>query len=657
MKNTLPLCIVLIALLGAGDASAFRDEDCPSDNISDVHNDPVVQEALKDMWRDSQGGTPQEHEEGAWVYQCQTVNSDGSIHYQTVVVRWPHGDEHSVTPTPPDTGGGCRLVAYMHTHPGVGRDDPRSDDDWNNNHASPSDRTFAEQWGIGGIIRWGIGDNTTDIHFGADEPTSPSWECGTPAGSGTGGSHGDPHVRTLDGYTYDNQAIGDFQLLTAAAGDFEIQVRQQPYHSLRTASVNEVLAVRDGGDRIIWKLAEADPMVNGKRQPIPAGAELRLRGHGVIRHVGDDYVLFTSTGDRVTVTPAAEGLDFFVRLAAKRRGAVRGLLGNGDGDPDNDLVTIDGKLVTLYSTDKADASGPIYKPFANSWRVPADRSMLSPPFVVPAKVDLLSFPYPEVPVTPERVAAAEKTCRAAGITDSIALDTCVSDAVATGSDTFTASSVRAEKMNPPPAAVAPGATATPDQELIGVVDAQHPSASYKLALKAGTYFFDARGSRDTSWSVKGPDGVEVLDANQAKFMGEYPARLTLPAGAYTIQLSAQTDAGRGRFRFRIRTVPVAAAAPLALGVDAAGRIAAVGEEHRYLLKLRAGHYDFRSLGSDNVAWSLSKSNGDELFDSTQQQSMEDLLNFEVPADGTYTLTIRGREAVGIGGYRVRVAQK
>jgi len=632
---------------------------CPSDNVNDVIQDPRVREAMDQMWRDSHEGQPDEHEEGAWVYQCQMSNGDGTYRYYTLVQRWPHGTISSAPPSPMQADGNCRLVAYIHTHPGVGEKDPDSNDDFDNDHPSPADKQFADQYGVPGILRYGHGaDETYDFPFGGlDEPRAPTWDCPEAAASGSGGSMGDPHMRTLDGYTYDFQAIGDFFLLTSAAGDLEIQVRQQPYHNLRTAAINNALAVRDGQNRIVWTTAAAGPTVNGSATTVPAGADVSLPGHTVLRRSGDDDILFTAMGDRVTVTPSADGLDFSVRIARRRRGTVRGLLGNGDGDPDNDLATADGRSVTLSSSDKEDATGPVYAPFGNSWRVPAGQSLFTPAFTPPPGVDVRAFPYAAEEVTPERRAAARRACADHGITDALALDSCTFDTIATGSPAFMASAARAERADPPPPPIAPGAAAFPDREFTGAVDASHPTASYTLALQAGTYFFDARGSRGTAWSVRGPARAEVLDANQAAFMGEYPARVTLPRGTYTIAVSAQANVDRGRYRFRVRTVPVSPPRALGVGAEASGQIAAVGEEHRYQLNLRPGRYDFRSLAADNVRWSLTAPNGDELFDASQQESMEDVRDFAVDQRGTFTLTVRGRGMIGLGSYRVTVVGK
>jgi len=649
----------LAAILALAAAIGVRaDGICPSDAINDVMVDPRVREAMDQMWTDSHEGQPDEHEEGAWVYQCQMSNGDGTYRYYTMVQRWPHGTIASAPPSPMQADGNCRLVAYIHTHPGVGEKDPDSNDKFDNDHPSPADKQFADQYGVPGILRYGRGDETYDFSFGGlDAPRAPTWDCPEASASGSGGSMGDPHVRTLDGYTYDFQAIGDFSLLTTAAGDLEIQVRQQPYRDLRTAAVNSALAVRDGPNRIVWTTATGGPTVNGRPAPVAAGADLSLPGHTVLRRSGDDDIVFTAMGDRVTVTRSAEGLDFSVRIAARRRGKVRGLLGNGDGDPDNDLVTSDGRLITISSADKDEANAPVYTPFGNSWRVQAGQSMFTPAFAPPAGVDLRAFPYPADEPTPERRAAARKECAAHGVADPLALDNCVFDVVATGTSAFIASAARAERVDRVPPPPATGIPAAPDREFTGAVDAAHPTATYTLALDAGTYFFDARGSRDTAWSVRGPGRAQVLDANQAAFMGEYPARLTLARGTYTVAVSPQPNVDRGRYRFRVRTVPVPPARALALGTEVAGRIGAVGEEHRFQLGLRAGRYDFRSLAADNVRWSLTSPNGEELFDVSQQESMEDVRDLAIGGNGTFTLTIRGRGMVGLGAYRVMVVAK
>lgn|SRR5574341_777027 len=81
-----------------------------------ILNDPVVCDALKQAWLDSQPGITGGHEEGGFILRDET----GKI----TVARWPRGEQDAIqTPPHPD----CRIdegeiVATFHTHPNTGPD-------------------------------------------------------------------------------------------------------------------------------------------------------------------------------------------------------------------------------------------------------------------------------------------------------------------------------------------------------------------------------------------------------------------------------------------------------------------------------------------------------------------------------------------------------
>ena len=122
------------------------------------------------------------------------------------------------------------------------------------------------------------------------------------------GSDGDPHLYTFDRRFYSFQAVGEFVLVK---GDgMEIQVRQQPFEDSTTVSVNTAVAVSVAGQK---------RMISGAGQ-----AEW-------------------PDGSAMWVTPiGAYGLRVQVLLADARKGKVSGLLGNYDGDKDNDVDLTEG---------------------------------------------------------------------------------------------------------------------------------------------------------------------------------------------------------------------------------------------------------------------------------------------------------------------------
>ena len=229
------IALFLLALQVVASPSSAQGA-CPSAQVDDVLNDPRVQEALDQAWRDSMEGTDAEHEEGGWIQQCRSENViTHEMRYYTQVLRWPPGDvDSSGPPYAPRQNETCRTVASFHTHPGPAYGAPGSDG-YHNERPSGEDYLSAASDGVPGIIRYGSGSDTTDFTYNygtiGDEPREPGWSC--PETRPPAHGFGDPHMQTLDGLLYDFMAIGDFVLTTARAGDFEIQARLQPFGTRR----------------------------------------------------------------------------------------------------------------------------------------------------------------------------------------------------------------------------------------------------------------------------------------------------------------------------------------------------------------------------------------------------------------------------------------
>jgi hypothetical protein len=554
------MAAALIGLLASPWAASAQG--CPSDNVSDVLKDPRVQEALADAWADSHEGQPDEHEEGGWIYQCRMSNGDGTFRYYTDPRRWPPGSIDGIHSTPsrpsdPD----CRLVADFHTHPGGGvtadgRPENPGADGPHNWEASPEDRRESAENGIPGIIRYGSGDHTIDFTYGyngMEAPRDPSWDCPGQDGSAGSGA-GDPHVVTFDGRTFDLQSIGTFVYVTSARGDFAVHVQQQPYKDLLYASVNTAVAVRDGNDRVEWSIDRPDPLLNGVARPLAIGDQMRLRSRAVVRRSADGYLFVSSVGDRVTVIPSSGIMvDFYVRPASHRRGTLRGLLGNFDGDPDNDLQTAEGRTVTLKAEEAPDATHPFYAVFAESWRVPAAGGLIGR--TLTTAIDPRTFPQRQPAVSAEAIAAARARCTQRGVSDLTVREACAFDVAATGNDAFALSAERANK-----AAVlrleAVGRLIAIDTDVSGMLDGREARALFAVRLDPGTYTFDSTGSERTSWTLASPGGKLLVDAPQGRVMGEDPLQFVIATpGVHKITVSVRFEMLDGTYRFRLRKVP------------------------------------------------------------------------------------------------------
>jgi hypothetical protein len=162
-------------------------------------------------------------------------------------------------------------------------------------------------------------------------------------------------------------------------------------------------------------------------------------------------------GSTVVIRPVGKwGVSAHIELAEERRGAVTGLLGNFDGNPGNDLAARGGKRIA-YTTVASAGWGDVqrfkvkeeftkrffdalYDTVGDSWRISQPASA----FDYAAGQSTKTFTdrsIPERPVDPDELAAkkraaAEKICRARGVTLPGPLADCITDVAATGNAAF-----------------------------------------------------------------------------------------------------------------------------------------------------------------------------------------------------------------------------
>lgn len=626
---------------------------CPSMNVNDVLNDPRVQEALDQAWADSLEGTPEEREEGGYIQQCVNVNAlTGERSYFTQVLRWPHGTFDSSSPSyPPRQTESCRTVATFHTHPGPESTAPDADGH-ENPIPSSADYMSAANDGLPGIIRWGTGDDTHDFTYNygsvGDEPREPGWTCPQPPPKAHG--HGDPHMLTLDGLPYDFMAIGDFILVGSPLEDLAIHARLEPYGEFASASVTTGIAVRNRRDRVEWRLEGRQLLVNGAPLSLAQGGSIRLRSYGVLRHDHEGYLLLSSGGDRLRVVFNTASVDYTFSAPRARMGTLRGLFGNFDGDPDNDLRSAGGEVATHDRADPHDHQRPLYRVFGESWRLTAETSVFATPFTAPAGVLVTTFPRAMPPSADAARSAASAACAAAGVTDPVVLDACVFDHMQAGDARFVSSSALADRERRDAVPLATGGEVTVDRDVRGRLEGGAREVVYPIALQAATYLFDGRGSSGTTWRLEAPDGSDSLAG--MNLMAANPRRVTVAAGRYRLRVAVVPESSAASFRFRIRTSPVPEVSKLAPGMRVSGRIDVTGQTRVFELQLEPGRYTFVPTSDGALWWSLVGADGYERFDANQRVFMERAEGLTITTGGRYTLTVAGREWAGTGRYEV-----
>ncbi|MET0466122.1 MAG: VWD domain-containing protein [Chitinophagaceae bacterium] len=258
-----------------------------------------------------------------------------------------------------------------------------------------------------------------------------------------GGGQGDPHIYTPDGKTYDFHGFGEFIAMKSLTDNFEVQVRQEklPYIKAQ-ATVNRGVAVQTGTDIVCVTVAPQRLYINNQLHDfnfqalsLQQGASLEMKQEGpfpilVIRSKYGDLVKV-----RLDQTFNGSMIDYKILAVKSRAGKTKGLLGNADGNKDNDLQLANGQVIE-YSFEN------IYPAFANSWRITQSNSLF---YYEQGKNTSshtqLDFPSKPVEITAEKLAWAEQICKTAGVTLQPALCNCTMDVAVSDDPLFSSSAL------------------------------------------------------------------------------------------------------------------------------------------------------------------------------------------------------------------------
>ncbi len=276
-----------------------------------------------------------------------------------------------------------------------------------------------------------------------------------------GSTMGDPHMRTLDGLSYDLQSCGEFMLLRTAVSGLEVQVRQTQWFQTNT-SVNTSVAVGiaghvvqltpfdkhcdyagNGGDgcvsvdgHAVTFECEADAAAGCLQSYLIAGVGRLehhvkgISGNGKAQESTDlachaGYTLALLTGERVETCIGPSYINVRTVIPAAERGLTTGLLGNGDGDPTNDLDVGGGLVLPLNVTFEE-----FNLRFGDKWRVSASQSLFDSG-TIPATCENHQFRFSDL--APAQREHAFITCRSLGI-NAGNLDACAMDVALLGDD-------------------------------------------------------------------------------------------------------------------------------------------------------------------------------------------------------------------------------
>ena len=255
---------------------------------------------------------------------------------------------------------------------------------------------------------------------------------------------GDPHLRTLDGLRYDLQSVGEFHLVEVPSHNIDIQARFSPWLFWGFFETDSWSAVSS----IAFEMGGTPVQLNGGRSGQMTvtidGTTLALNpddpyGTG-LNDLSDGYGLVTDGKTVAALFPTGEILmasGSWVGFMPVPGTKTRGLLGDNDTEPDNDLALANGTVLASTTS-----PGVLHGSFADSWRITDQDSWFNyGPGQSTASFTDLAFPknirtVNEFPAE-DREAAAVK-CQAAGVPDGANLEDCVYDLLVSGDARFAA---------------------------------------------------------------------------------------------------------------------------------------------------------------------------------------------------------------------------
>ncbi|MEO1373287.1 MAG: S8 family serine peptidase [Cyanobacteria bacterium J06635_10] len=207
-------------------------------------------------------------------------------------------------------------------------------------------------------------------------------------------SVGDPHLLTFDGKDYDFQATGDFILMESEGvdakdpdDDFAVHVRQEPGF-WQNATVNTGTAIKVNGYGVVLY---AEPELQNSIIDLnnPSAAPITLQS-GESFQLGDDAAV-TRTGNKFEISSTWENVSvdyaeiqdygyFNIKLDRFMGLPVAGLLGNSNGNPNDDIALRDGTVIPPNEQ----TFDFLHTTFAQSWQVLEDESLFENPIELAA---------------------------------------------------------------------------------------------------------------------------------------------------------------------------------------------------------------------------------------------------------------------------------
>ena len=198
---------------------------------------------------------------------------------------------------------------------------------------------------------------------------------GVPPDGDTSWIVGDPHLMTRDGLRYTFGGAGDYVL--AAVEGVELQGRFVRRSPGSPASVPSALALRVDGVTVILmqdhdrELRRGRALIEGEPVEFESGSWFSLP-RGYLHRAGDLWRIEVPGVLAVAMEANRTIIEVLIADALPR--PTRGLLGDGDGLPGNDLRTAEGTAVDPRETDV------LYGAFLDAWLRTGNASLFTEPY-------------------------------------------------------------------------------------------------------------------------------------------------------------------------------------------------------------------------------------------------------------------------------------
>lgn len=324
-------------------------------------------------------------------------------------------------------------------------------------------------------------------------------------------SHGDVHIFTPDGLIFDFQATGDFIAAQSSDGKVIVQARQETSPVNSTVSLNTALALWVDGDKVeFYVKSEPRFYVNDEAQAALPSSSYALANGGSI----DPISVNDSRAEYLITWPDGSFkarlimyLNSHMDYGVAGLGSYAGLLGNHDGNAQNDLQLRAGDQI------KSPPSVDELNRFGDSWRVPADESLFH-------SEDAAEQQHTIVNIAEEDRAQAEEICQNGGVSDELALRNCIYDVAVTDDPIFveSAKQFEASTKDLPPSAKVP---ATAGETLGGAIFDANQAVRAGITILDGDDLIITTGTAD--------DGTGYMRFNVYR------------SGAYVVSFSVGTD--------------------------------------------------------------------------------------------------------------------